>query len=272
MNLLLPYHSREEVVDQSFFRSWVATVICAALIHSGLATADERVGEILEIQQSATTTDQNTQLEVEKLADETQDAVNEYRIRLLELDRIRRYNNNLEQLVADQNRERQSLNRQISEFGELEQGIVPLLMDMVDDLDRFIAHDLPFRIEQRVDNVRRLTELLNRADVTIAEKYRQIMASYQDEVAIGRNIESFTGELNIDGELLTVDFLRVGRVLLAYQTPDREQAGYWHTRAQEWRPLERKYWSSVTRGIRIARSLIPPDILVLPVTAPQDHR
>ena len=253
-------------------RWWVVICVLLVLVHATTALGDERVGEILEIQQDASTADQETQLQVDQLADETQEAVSEYRIRLSELDRIRRYNENLERLITDQEREKQSLARQIDDFSDLEQGIVPLLIDMVSDLERFIALDIPFQIDQRVDNVRRLNGLLNRADVNIGEKYRQIMAVYQDEVTIGRNIESYSGELDVDGITLTVDFLRVGRVLLAYQTPDREQSGYWDSRTRQWRPLERKFRSSVTRGIRIAQRLAPPEILMLPVAAPEERQ
>jgi len=138
----------------------------------------------------------------------------------------------------------------------------------IEDLDRFVALDMPFRPDQRRANATRLRELMDRADVTIAEKYRQVMASYQDEVAIGRNIESYSGELEIAGATRTVDFLRIGRVLLAYQTLDREQTGYWDTRMRQWRALDGGYRRPVTLGIRIARGLAPPDILTLPIAAP----
>ena len=111
---------------------------------------------------------------------------------------------------------------------------------------------------------------MGRADVTIAEKYRQVMASYQDEVAVGRNIESYSGELEIAGATRTVDFLRVGRVLLAYQTLDRAETGYWDTRTRQWRTLDSGFRRPVTLGIRIAQGLAPPDILALPIAAPRE--
>ena len=242
------------------------------LAWTGVATADERVDEILNVQQGATAADRRTQLKIDDLADETQEAVSEYRVRLQELERTRRYNDNLRRTIDDQDRETASLSRQINHFGDLEHGIVPLLMDMVDDLERFVALDVPFRTDQRHANAARLRDLMDRADVTVAEKYRQVMASYQDEVAIGRNIESFSGELEIAGATRTVDFLRVGRVLLAYQTPDREHTGYWDTATRQWRALTSGYRRPVALGIRIARSLAPPGILELPIAAPRDRQ
>ena len=234
----------------------------------GNVAADERVDEILEVQQVAVAADRDAQLEIDKLADQTQEAVSEYRLRLQELDRLRRFNDNLQRTIDDQNREKNSLTQQIDDFSILERGIVPLLLDMVDDLERFVTIDLPFRTDERLANVKRLRELFDRADVSIAEKYRQVMASYQDEVAIGRNIESYSGQLDVDGITRTVDFLRVGRVLLAYQTPDRERNGYWDAQSGQWRELESKYRRSVSLGLRIAQRLAPPDMLTLPISTP----
>lgn len=256
-------------MDQSACALGLAVLVFGLLSWPGVATADERVDEILNVQQGATAADQRAQLEIDDLADETQEAASEYRIRLQELERTRRYNDNLERTIDDQDREKASLSRQIDDFGDLERGIVPLLMDMVDDLVRFVALDMPFRTDQRLANATRLRDLMDRADVTIAEKYRQVMASYQDEVATGRNIESYSGELEIAGATRTVDFLRVGRVLLAYQTPDREQTGYWDTTTRQWRTLASGYRRPVALGIRIARSLAPPGIVALPIAAPE---
>ena len=257
-------------MGQPLFTGRLAAIALGLLAWTDIAAADERVDEILAVQQDATAADRAAQVEVDGLADETQDAVSEYRVRVQELDRLRRYNDNLQRTINDQDREKAALARQINDFGDLERGIIPLLIDMVDDLERFVALDVPFRLDERRANVTRLRDLMDRADVTIAERYRQVMASYQDEVAIGRNIESYSGELKVDGVPRTVDFLRVGRVLLAYQTPDREQTGYWDTRTRQWRTLDNRYRRSVGLGIRIARSLAAPDILELPIAAPQE--
>lgn len=251
------------------YAAWSAVVACSLCLFAGAAAGDQRVNEMLALQQSATADDRQAQAEVDALADETQEAVSEYRVRLQELDRIRRYNDNLQRTIDDQEREKASLNRQINEFGDLEQGIVPLLMDMVEDLDRFISLDVPFLPDLRSRGLTDLRDLMDRSDVSIAEKYRRVMGKYQAEAAMGRNMEAYLGELEIGGVTRQVDFLRVGRVLLAYQTPDREETGYWDTRTQEWRPLDDSYRSPITTGIRMARRLAPPDILALPVAAPE---
>lgn len=252
--------------------SSIASLALMLLLWTDTAAADQRVNEMLELQQSATAADRRAQAEINGLADETQEAISEYRVRLQELDRIRRYNDNLQRTIDDQEREKSSLTRQINEFGSLEQGIVPLLMDMINDLERFIELDVPFQVEQRRGLITRLRDLMDRADISVAEKYRNVMGAYQDEASIGRNMEAYSGALEIGGVARQVDFLRVGRIVLVYQTLDREEMGYWDTQDREWRRLDNSYRGPLTLGIRMARRLAPPDILKLPVSAPQGGR
>lgn len=252
------------------FATRFVAITLGMTIYFSVASADERVEQILDIERDATSADQAAQVEVDGLAEETQEAIHEYRVLLQELDRISRYNDSLKRTIDDQEQEKAGLERQINEFGDLERGIVPLLIDMVDDLEQFIELDLPFRLDERRANIARLRDLMDRSDVTVAERYRQVMGTYQHEVTLGRNIESYSGELKIEGEIHTVDFFRVGRVLLAYRTPDREESGYWDVDARRWRALDDKYRRSIDLGLRIAQNLAAPNILELPVAAPQE--
>ena len=263
-------------MDKSVLRAPVGAglglIACGLLVGAAPATADERVEEMLRVQQSATAAAVQAQSRIDGLADETQEAISEYRVRLQELDRLRSYNNNLQRTINDQDREKASLTRQINEFGDLEQGIVPLLMSMIDDLDRFVQLDVPFWAEQRREMITRLRDLMDRSDVSIAEKYRNVMGAYVGEASLGGNTDSYHGELVIDGVSRKVDFLRVGRVVLAYQTPDRERTGYWDKNAREWRALDNSYRGPISFGLRFAKNLAPPDILTLPVAAPKDDQ
>ena len=230
--------------------------------------ADAGIGEVLDAQTRTTAAEQRAQERVDALADEARTLLGEYRLKLQTLDQTKRYNGNLERTVADQEREKASLNRQIEEFGELELGIVPFLLDMVDALEQFVRLDAPFQPEEREGRVRRLRTLMDRADVSIAEKYRRIMEAYQVEADFGRNIEAYAGALDTGDGPRQVEFLRIGRVVLAYQTPDRAATGYWDAKARAWRPLPARYQSTLRQGLRIARKQAAPEILVLPIAAP----
>ena len=226
------------------------------------------VGAVLEVQTGTTRAAQETQTRVDALADEAQTLLGEYRLKLQALDQLRRYNANLERTVADQEREKTSLARQIEDFGDLERGIVPLMLDMVDALDDFVRLDMPFQRSEREGRVRALRALMDRADVSVAEKYRRIMSAYEVEAEFGRNIEAYSGELDTGAGPRQVEFLRVGRAVLAYQTPDRTESGYWDGAKRAWRPLPSRYRGALRQGLRIARKQAAPRILTLPVMVP----
>jgi hypothetical protein len=87
-------------------------------------------------------------------------------------------------------------------------------------------------------------------------------------VEYGRTIEAYRGELVVSDEARTVDFLRIGRVGLYYQTLDGNESGRWNNSRGAWELLDSGYRTSVRDGLRIARKQTPPELLTLPVNAP----
>jgi hypothetical protein len=97
------------------------------------------------------------------------------------------------------------------------------------------------------------------------------MEAYQIEMEYGRTIESSRGELSAGGTTRTVDFLRVGRLGIYYQTIDGRESGQWNTGAGQWEALSSRYTSAIRQGLRIARKQAAPDLLTLPVPAPEEN-
>lgn len=213
---------------------------------------------------------QQSQLRVSQLDEQAGEYFGEFRVALQQVERLRIYNGNLERLIDDQEQEKLSINRQLGDFGNMEQGIVPLMYEMVATLKRFVELDIPFSRNERGDRVLRLENNMERSDLTVSEKYRQIMEAYQIESSYGRNIEAYMGSLEIDGVERKVDLLRVGRILLAYQTPDQSETGFWDSNAGEWMPLDDSYRRAITDGLRIARKQAAPSLLEIPLPAAEN--
>lgn len=245
-----------------------ATVTLALAATSSLAQSNQdRLDTTIDAQAQVDTASQQSQAAVDRLANESNEYFAEYRVALQQLDRLRIYNGNLEQLVADQEREKASISAQLDDFGNVEQGIVPLMYEMIEALRAFVQLDMPFNQRERADRVQRLQDNMERADLTVSEKYRQIMEAYEIETTYGRTIEAYTGTLALDGEDRKVDLLRIGRVMLAYQTPDRSSTGFWDKTTGQWTELDDSYRRAVTDGLRIARKQAAPTLLNLPVPA-----
>ena len=55
--------------------------------------------------------------------------------------------------------------------------------------------------------------LMDRANVSVAEKYRRLLEAYQIELEYGRTIEAYEGSFASDNGERSVTFLRVGRAM-----------------------------------------------------------
>ena len=141
---------------------------------------------------------------------------------------------------------------------------------MVDGLERFVELDVPFLIEERTLRVANNRALLERADVTSAEKFRVVMEAWQIENDYARTISTYTDELEIDGVTREVDVLQVGRVALMYQTPDGAQSGSWDQRTRQWVPVGNEYRNPIRRGISLALNQLAPTLLLLPMAPPEE--
>lgn len=232
----------------------------------------EILDDTLFVQRSSDLGSKDSQIIVSNLSDERQNLLGQYRLVLQQIDRLIAYNDYVERLIVDQEAQITDIRKQLDQFALIERGIVPLMLDSIDILDKFIDLDVPFLLEERKARVARLRTIMDLSDVTVSEKYRQIMDAYQIETTYGRDIEAYTGLLKIDGESRQVDFLRIGRTSLTYQTPDQEETGFWNKQVGQWEKLPNKYQNYVTQGLRVARKQVTPNLLELPIEAPGEGR
>lgn len=244
-------------ISLSFFLLFVAPVTAGSLQSS----TEIRI----KINQAAV----QSQEKVDRLAEETDKLLREYRSVLRQTESLRIYNDQLERLLRSQEGERTSLKTQLEEIEVTHREIFPLILRMIESLRQFVELDRPFLLEERRARVAALRELMDQPDVTIAGKYRRVMEAYQVEVEYGRTVEAYEGVLEKDGSDRTVHFLRVGRILLAYLSLDGKEAGYWNQEQKRWKRLPDGDRSSIMRGIRIAKKEIPSDLIRLPVRAPE---
>ena len=231
------------------------------------AASTATVNRVIQTQVQAERNAKGTQRQIDNLDDETQAIVADYRATLIEIDSLKSYVAQLERQVAAQQEEIGSIEEQLQQIESTNRGVLPLMEDMITALDQFVALDVPFLPKERSDRVAELETLMSRADISTAEKYRRILEAYQIEMEFGRNIEAYHGELGDTGR--EVDFLRVGRLALLYSTPNGEEFGYWNNESRQW-VVDSDLEDFVTDGLKIARKQSPPNLMLMPVQAPQE--
>jgi len=253
-------------MQKSLYRSINKIGIACVLSLLMAATANAQLNSIVQEETRNNNNSQQSQQRINNLAEQTRDLVADYRAVVRETESLTIYNNQLQKVVDDQRQEVTSINSQLEGLENTNRGIVPLMLEMVATLDQIVDADIPFRKEQRKASVERLRAMIDRSDVTTSEKYRRVMEAYQSELEFGRTTEAYRGQLP-DGSV--VDFLRVGRTLLYYQSQDGEDTGWWDRTVGEFVELGDKYRLDVKEGLAIAQNQKAPNLVVLPVPAPE---
>ena len=246
-------------------KKWGVALAMALLLASATAPA-QTLAQAVEARTSGNVEGVESQGRIDALSEETDKMLAEYRTRLKQIDALRVYNRSMEQLIASQDIEMASLRRQIDDVELVGRGVTPLMLKMIDSLDAFVALDVPFLKEERSGRLANLRDLMGRADVTNSEKYRRLLEAYQIENDYGRTIEAYRGTLP-DGR--TVDFLRMGRIALVYQSLDADEAAVWDQAGGQWIELDSSYRTAIKQGLRIARKQAAPDLIRLPLPAAQ---
>lgn len=251
-------------------RNVVLLISTLGAIFTTEMVAAQAVDQIVAVEERRIQQAQASQDVIDEVVDGTRDVTEEYRSVMKEVDGLQVYNTLLDRQIADQNQELSNLRTSIDSVTVIERQILPLLTRMIEGLERFVALDMPFLEQERTERVASLTDLLERSDVTAAEKFRVVMEAWQIENEYGRTIEAYTGELDLDGNTREVDFLRIGRVALLYQTPDGVNSGAWDQGARTFVPVPNEFRNSIRQGLRLARNQIAPDLLLLPIAAPEE--
>ena len=215
-----------------------------------------------------------SQITVDRIADQTDSLLQEFKQVNKQIENLRVYNSQLERQISSQKRIMEELKESISNATVIERGVTPLMISMLSSLEDFIQLDMPFKKEARLDAVSDLEINLDSAKFSAAEKFRQILELYDIESDYSLSIESYRDlvDINSDGNEVEVDMLRIGRVALMYQTKDKSQSGAWNKDTSSWETLGSEYRRPIDQGIRIARKVNTQDVMEMPITAPEVAR
>lgn len=206
-----------------------------------------------------------SQSRVDALGEQQRTLADEYRTVLREIEGLEAYNRQLQRQLQLQQGELSTLASSISQATVVDRQILPLMLRMVGALEQFVTLDAPFLPQERADRLAFVQEAIDRVDVAVPEKFRQVLEAYLVELEYGRTIEAYTGIATIDDRELEVDFLRIGRIGLFYQTLDGARSGRWDAASGSWQALPAADRNPIRDAIKVARKLSAPDLLTLPL-------
>ena len=233
--------------------------------------SNTQVKDVLQAGASKVSAAQKAQVNVDRIADQTDGLLQEFKQVNKQIESLRVYNSQLERQIVNQKKMMVELQESIENATIIERGVSPMMVSMLNGLEDFIALDLPFKKDKREAAIADLYVNLDSAKFSAAEKFRQILEVYDIESDYSLSMESYTDQIDIngDGSEVEVQMLRIGRVALMYQSKDKSRAGVWNKTTKSWESLGSEYRRAVDQAIRIAVKLSPQDVIEMPITAPE---
>lgn len=249
-------------------KSLIASTIMGAmaLSASNFASADA-LTDLQKAEAQIFKASVKSQNKINGIYEQTQELLAEYRNVVDEAEVLRGYNDHVQRMVDDQKANIASLERQIAGIDKIKQGVVPLMYKMIDTLETFIDLDIPVNLESRKERIAGLRTIMDDSNVTTSEQFRLVLEAYEIEANYGTVFDAYQGELDLNGNKITVDFVHMGRVALVAQSLDYKNAWVWNNQTRSWDELGEEYQKPITDTIRMARKQLPPNLTKLPVFA-----
>lgn len=192
----------------------------------------------------------------------TDKIVNEWKAVSKQVEGLKLYNEQKRIQIQAQLDLMDKLDEQLVQVVVMQRQIPPLAQKMLDTLETLITLDTPFRQEERRGRVDLVRSSLAKPKVTASEQVRQVLEAYNIEAEYGRKIDTYEDKL-ADGTV--VNILVIGRIGMFYQTKDERSSGRWDNETGTWEELSSSYRKPIRDGIRMAKKLIPTDMLLMPV-------
>jgi hypothetical protein len=157
------------------------------------------------------------------------------------------------------------LSKRLDEAHLLQSSLQDTMNVILTRFEDFVERDLPFLPAERERRVEGLREVLAKPDVTGAEKVRLLFEALRIEAEYGSTVEVNRSEVEVDGEAIFADILKVGRVSLFWRTPDGQRSGTFDPATRQWVELERKYDPAIKETIEMATHMRPIELIALPL-------
>lgn len=248
-----------------------AVMTAAILTASGSVFAQSAtVDDVLKASDQRLTLARQSQERVNEVVDGTRSIEDQYRAINKEVDGLRVYNRLMTAQTQGQQAVLSDIALSLEQVDMINRQIFPLMTRMIDGLEQTVALDVPFLKEEREERVARLQDIMEQSNVSVAEKFRKVMEAYQIENDYGSSAETYRQTITLqDGTTRDYNILRIGRIGLYFQSDDTQITGQWDNEAREW-VVDDSYRNEVRKGIRMAKQLIAPELIIVPVEAPTE--
>lgn len=226
-----------------------------------------QLDSVLETNKERTSAATSSQAKIDSTQIKTDKASTEYKSVSKQIEGLKVYNAQKRKQIKRQKERMKEIEKTMKYASVLQRQIPPLARRMHAGLEQFVELDLPFNSGERTERLKFIKDALDNPTVSPAEKLRQVLEGFNIEAEYGRKIDTYKDTVLVDEQERDVNILRIGRLVLAYQTSDLSETGIYNKETQSWESLPGRYRNSIRDGIAMAKKVKTVDILELPVPA-----
>lgn len=248
-------------------RRITAAILATSVIAFSGSVYAQTVDQVLQADQRRLNLAQQSQERINDVVEGTRSLEDQYRAINKEIDGLKVYNRLMRAQVDGQTATLEDIGLSMDQVDVINRQIFPLMERMIDGLDQSIRLDIPFLMKERVERVNNLKDIMSRSDVSVAEKFRKVMEAYQIENDYGTSSDYYTESVSVEGDpARSFNVLRIGRVGLYIQSDDAKITGRWDKESKQY-VYDDSARNEVRKGMRMARQLIAPELIIVPVPA-----
>jgi len=242
-------------------------LFAASLIAISGSVFAQSVDQVLQAQDRRLDLAQQSQERINNIVEGTRSLEDQYRAINKEIDGLKVYNRLMVAQTGGQNAVLEDISLSIDQVDVINRQIFPLMERMIDGLEQSVKLDVPFLETERKERIASLKDIMERGDVSVAEKFRKVMEAYQIENDYGSSVDFYKETIElVEGRPQEFNVLRVGRVGLYCQSDDGEITGRYSMDEGKW-VEDDSARSEIRKGLRMARQLIAPELILIPVAA-----
>jgi hypothetical protein len=242
-------------------------LIAAGLIATCGSVFAQTVDQVLQAEDRRLDLAQQSQERINTIVEGTRSLEDQYRAINKEIDGLKVYNRLMAAQTSGQDAVLEDISLSMDQVDVINRQIFPLMERMIEGLERSVQLDVPFLLEERTNRVDALKGIMERSDVSVAEKFRKVMEAYQIENDYGTTVDEYQETIGLeDGSQRSYNVLRVGRIGLYFQSDDTQITGRWSMDEKKW-VIDDSARNEVRKGLRMAKQLIAPELILIPIPA-----
>ncbi len=158
-----------------------------------------------------------------------------------------------------------SLERQKLESLRIQKEMLPFLNSVQARLVTLVENDAPFLQKERNIRLKKLKDVMEDIDVSIAEKCRKVMEALAVEAEYGNTIEVYQEKIKLGENEVLGNIFRLGRVSIFFLSLDKKSAARFNVAENQWLVLDEAYIFALEKSMEMAAKRRPMELISLPL-------